>query len=133
MPLSRLLWELWSLLVSATCPFVGYSASSAVANFLILPSIVGLWELLLFSPKYSRSSFMLVELHVQNLAIIDDLSLSLDPHFNVLTGETGAGKTILVSALDWVRGAKAETALIRSGTEQASVTATFEMENPSAP
>ena len=76
---------------------------------------------------------MLVELHVQNLAIIDDLSLSLDPHFNVLTGETGAGKTILVSALDWVRGAKAETTLIRSGTEQASVTATFEMENPSAP
>ncbi len=70
---------------------------------------------------------MLRTLHIRNLAVIDALSLDLDAGFSVLTGETGAGKSILIDALGLVTGARAETALVRAGCDKAEVTAEFDI------
>ncbi|RJY08775.1 DNA repair protein RecN [Aurantiacibacter aquimixticola] len=69
---------------------------------------------------------MLTSLAIRNIVLIESLDLAFGPGLGVLTGETGAGKSILLDALGLVLGARAETALVRSGEDQASVTATFE-------
>ena len=61
---------------------------------------------------------MLLDLRLQNLAIIDQLEVSFAPSFNVLTGETGAGKSIIVDAVSLLLGGKAGGELVRSGLEQ---------------
>jgi DNA repair protein RecN (Recombination protein N) len=66
---------------------------------------------------------MLEELYIQNYALIDTLTLSFEGGFNVLTGETGAGKSIIVGALSFLLGAKADSDLIRTGAGEASVAA----------
>jgi len=66
---------------------------------------------------------MLEELTIRNFALVDSISLSFRPGFNVLTGETGAGKSIIVGSLGFLMGAKTETDVIRSGCEEASVSA----------
>jgi DNA repair protein RecN (Recombination protein N) len=66
---------------------------------------------------------MLEELTIRNFALVDSISLSFRPGFNVLTGETGAGKSIIVGSLGFLMGAKTETAVIRSGCDEASVSA----------
>jgi len=66
---------------------------------------------------------MLEALEVQNLAVIESASLELAPGLNVLTGETGAGKSLLVDALALLLGAKADPGMIRPGAEAALVTA----------
>lgn len=71
---------------------------------------------------------MLTELRIRNFAIIDALSLRLEPGFNVLSGETGAGKSIIVEALGLLLGERASTDHIRSGAERASVEGVFEIE-----
>lgn len=68
---------------------------------------------------------MLRTLRVSDLAIIDEVELVLEPGFNVLTGETGAGKSILLAALDVALGARPETDLVRTGAEEAVVEALF--------
>lgn len=77
---------------------------------------------------------MLKSLRIQNLAVIEDVYLELKPGLNVLTGETGAGKSILVLALQLVMGAKVNAEIIRAGCPQAEVLAEFELpgENPLA-
>lgn len=70
---------------------------------------------------------MLRHLHVRNLAVIDELALDLTPGFTVLTGETGAGKSILIDAVGLVLGARADSALVRTGAAQAEVTAEFSL------
>jgi len=70
---------------------------------------------------------VLKELRVQNFAIIDSLYVEFEPGFNVFTGETGAGKSILIGALGWVLGMKASDDLIRSGEEAATVEARFDL------
>ncbi len=60
-------------------------------------------------------------LHVANLALIREVTLELDPGLNLLTGETGTGKSILVDALAFALGGRAGADLIRSGAERASV------------
>lgn len=70
---------------------------------------------------------MLSCLRVRDLAIIDELELELSPGLNVLTGETGAGKSILVDALELVLGARGRPELVRAGAEQAEVEALFEV------
>ncbi len=70
---------------------------------------------------------MLSYLRVRGLALIDDLTLELSSGLNVLTGETGAGKSLLVDALMLLRGARAKTELVRAGEEAASVEAQFEL------
>ena len=69
---------------------------------------------------------MLTSLAIRNIVLIEALDLDFAPGLGVLTGETGAGKSILLDALGLVLGNRAETALIRAGEEQASVTAGFE-------
>ncbi|MCX8061799.1 MAG: DNA repair protein RecN [Anaerolineales bacterium] len=68
---------------------------------------------------------MLVELRISNFAIIDDLTLHFDPGLVILTGETGAGKSILVDALEALVGGKADTTFIRSGSEKAIIEGDF--------
>ena len=68
----------------------------------------------------------LLELTVSDLALIDRLRLTLGPGLNVITGETGAGKSLLIDALGLVLGARAETGLIRHGAETARVEALFD-------
>ncbi|HWP59651.1 MAG TPA: DNA repair protein RecN [Candidatus Acidoferrales bacterium] len=68
---------------------------------------------------------MLRELRVKNFAVIDEVALDLEPGLNVLTGETGAGKTILLNALAVILGEKVSADVIRSGEEEASVEALF--------
>jgi len=68
----------------------------------------------------------LLELTVGDLALIDRLRLTLQPGLNVITGETGAGKSLLIDALGLVRGARADTGVIRHGAESARVEALFD-------
>ncbi len=70
---------------------------------------------------------MLLELKVKNLAIIDELSLATGPGLNVLTGESGAGKSILIDAITLILGDRAGAEIIRDGTEEATVEALFDM------
>ena len=69
---------------------------------------------------------MLTSLAIRNIVLIEALDLAFGRGLGVLTGETGAGKSILLDALGLVLGNRAETGLVRAGEEQASVTATFE-------
>jgi len=69
---------------------------------------------------------MLSELRIRNLAIIESLALRLAPGFNVLTGETGAGKSIIVGALGLLLGDRASADVIRSGADRATVEGTFD-------
>lgn len=69
---------------------------------------------------------MLTALSIRNIVLIDALDLSFAGGLGVLTGETGAGKSILLDALGLVLGDRADSGLVRAGTDQASVTATFE-------
>src|SRR5215210_3700314 len=70
---------------------------------------------------------MLTELRIRNFALIDELSVRLGPGLNVLTGETGAGKSIIVGALGLLLGERASTDLIRTGTDRATVEGVFEI------
>ena len=69
---------------------------------------------------------MLTELRIKNFAIIESLTLPLARGFNVLTGETGAGKSIIVGALGLLLGERASTDLIRTGADRASVAGVFD-------
>lgn len=69
---------------------------------------------------------MLTHLAIRNVVLIEALDLAFGPGLGVLTGETGAGKSILLDALGLVLGNRAETGLVRAGADGASVTATFE-------
>lgn len=71
---------------------------------------------------------MLITLDIRNIALIDRLTLELAPGLNVLTGETGAGKTIIIDSLDLALGGRADRELIRTGAEQAEVQALFTLE-----
>jgi len=75
---------------------------------------------------------MLKQLHIQNIAVIQKANVMLTPGLNVFTGETGAGKTILISAIDAVLGERASKDMIRTGEEKAQVTALFEDISPLA-
>jgi len=70
---------------------------------------------------------MLTTLRIKNLALVSDLTLELQPGCNVITGETGAGKSIILGALNLVLGERADRALIRSGEESCSVEAVFDV------
>jgi DNA repair protein RecN (Recombination protein N) len=70
---------------------------------------------------------MLLELRIRNFAIIDELTLSFSKGVNILTGETGAGKSIILNAVQLLLGDRASEELIRSSEEEASVEALFDI------
>jgi len=70
---------------------------------------------------------MLTTLRIKNLALVADLTLELQPGLNIITGETGAGKSILIGALNLILGERADRTLIRSGSESCSVEALFDV------
>ncbi len=72
---------------------------------------------------------MVVELAVENFAIIERAQLTLGPGFTVLTGETGAGKSLLVDAIELALGDRADTELVRAGATRASVSLTVDLTN----
>jgi DNA repair protein RecN (Recombination protein N) len=76
---------------------------------------------------------MLSTLRIKNLALVADLTLELSPGYNVITGETGAGKSMLIGALNLVLGERADRTLIRSGAENCSVEAVFDVAGLRAP
>lgn len=76
---------------------------------------------------------MLTTLRIKNLALVADLTLELQPGYNVITGETGAGKSILIGALNLVLGERADRTLIRSGSDACSVEAVFDVSRLRAP
>jgi DNA repair protein RecN (Recombination protein N) len=69
---------------------------------------------------------MLRFLRIRNLAVIEAVEVEFEPGFNVLTGETGAGKSILVEAVGLLLGARASQDLVRTGEAQATIEAIFE-------
>ena len=71
---------------------------------------------------------MLVELRIRNFAIIEGAALYFGPGFNVLSGETGAGKTIIMTALGLLLGGRASPDMIRAGQNEAVVEGMFELE-----
>ncbi|HEX9117502.1 MAG TPA: DNA repair protein RecN [Anaerolineae bacterium] len=75
---------------------------------------------------------MLAELRIHDLAIIDELNLAFGPGFNVLTGETGAGKSIIIDAVGLLLGDRASTDIVRAGAERTEVEGTFVLEAAAA-
>ncbi len=68
---------------------------------------------------------MLIELQIKNFAIIEAVTLQFDNGFNVITGETGAGKSILIDAVDFALGGRSDSSLIRAGADRATVMLMF--------
>ena len=72
---------------------------------------------------------MLLQLNIKNFALIEELSISFERGFNVLSGETGAGKSIIIDAINYVLGGKFNKELIRTGKNKTFVEAIFTLEN----
>ena len=70
---------------------------------------------------------MLVELRIDNFAIIDNLELNFGPGLITFTGETGAGKSIIIDAVELLLGGRAEVSMIRSGANRANIESTFKI------
>src|SRR4026209_2382323 len=75
---------------------------------------------------------MLTELRIKNFAIIESLTLPLSSGFNVLSGETGAGKSIIVGALGFLLGERGNADLIRTGADKATVEGVFDASDSKA-
>jgi DNA repair protein RecN (Recombination protein N) len=71
---------------------------------------------------------VLTTLRIKNIALVPDLTLELAPGYNAVTGETGAGKSVIIGALNLVLGERADRSLIRSGADNCSVEAVFSLE-----
>ena len=68
---------------------------------------------------------MLCSLHIENIAVIERSDVEFGAGFNVLTGETGAGKSMVIDALDAVLGGRASREIVRHGADKALVSAVF--------
>lgn len=75
---------------------------------------------------------MLMLLRVKNLALVEEAAVSFEPGLNIITGETGAGKSILIGALYLLLGERADTSAVRAGESQCLVEATFRLARPQA-
>ncbi len=76
---------------------------------------------------------MLLTLRIKNLALVSDLTLELRPGFNAITGETGAGKSVVIGGLGLVLGERADRTLIRAGSDGCTVEALFDVSSLKAP
>ena len=68
---------------------------------------------------------MLTNIYIENIAVIEKASIDFDEAFNILTGETGAGKSIIIDSINAIMGQRMSRDLIRSGAKQAFISATF--------
>ena len=75
---------------------------------------------------------MLAHLHVKNLALIEEIEVEFGPGLNILTGETGAGKSILLGSMQLILGAKTSKNMIRENASYALVELLFQVENEKA-
>jgi DNA repair protein RecN (Recombination protein N) len=83
------------------------------------------------APNFAGSrTHVLLELRVENYAVIDNVAVEFASGLNLLTGETGAGKSILIDALALLLGGKASSDAVRHGTDKATVSAVFEIGSP---
>ena len=73
---------------------------------------------------------MLQKLVIKNVALIDSVEIEFTNGLNVLSGETGSGKSVIIESLNFVLGAKAEKSMIRNGQSECFVKAEFSLENP---
>ncbi|HHT7601504.1 TPA: AAA family ATPase, partial [Streptococcus pyogenes] len=71
---------------------------------------------------------MLLEISIKNFAIIDEISLNFENGMTVLTGETGAGKSIIIDAMNMMLGARASTEVIRRGANKAEIEGFFSVD-----
>lgn len=71
---------------------------------------------------------MLIQLNIKNFALIEDMTINFSEGFNILSGETGAGKSIMIDAIDFVLGGKFSKNLIRTGEDRTYVEALFSLE-----
>ena len=71
---------------------------------------------------------MLNELHIENIAVIERADINFGPGLNILTGETGAGKSIVIDSIGAVLGERVSRDLVRRGAEKGLVTAVFDIE-----
>ena len=83
------------------------------------------------APHENHRTLVLAELRLENYAVIDNVVIEFAAGLNLLTGETGAGKSILIDALGLLLGEKASTDVIRTGAERAVVAAVFESDGRS--
>jgi DNA repair protein RecN (Recombination protein N) len=98
----------------------------AIDNWLLATAFV----LCCAEPRFS-GRLVLTELRLENYAVIDDLVVEFGAGLNLLTGETGAGKSILIDALALLLGEKASSDVIRAGADRAVISAVFEAEGSS--
>src|SRR5499427_7015735 len=82
------------------------------------------------SLKCRAEDAVLIELRMENYAVIDNLAVEFARGLNLLTGETGAGKSILIDALSLLLGDKASSEMIRHGAEKSVVSGVFEATSP---
>src|SRR5690606_10388171 len=82
------------------------------------------------APPLVYSIGMLCELMVRDLALVEKISLRFTPGLNVITGETGAGKSVLMGALNLILGTRADKKVLRSGAEEGSVRGVFQLAAP---
>ena len=73
---------------------------------------------------------MLTELHISNLAVIEDAAIELDEHFNCFTGQTGAGKSLVIGAFELLLGLRGAADLLRAGADEGRVSGVFELRDP---
>ncbi len=76
---------------------------------------------------FSRKFAVLSTLRIKNLALVSDLTLQLQPGYNAITGETGAGKSIIIGALNLLLGERADRTLLRAGSDSCAVEAVFDL------
>ena len=72
---------------------------------------------------------MILELYMKNCALVDELRLNIDKNLNILTGETGSGKSIITGVLGLCLGGEYDRSFLRKGTEKGLVEALFEVNN----
>jgi DNA repair protein RecN (Recombination protein N) len=75
---------------------------------------------------------MITDLHIRNLGVIESADLEFDPGLTVLTGETGAGKTMVLTSLQLLIGQRADTGAVRVGSARAEVDGVFDLDAPTA-